>query len=153
VLDLELKASLQELGDGDAKTAGIQVGQTAAQNILAARANDGSGNMVAYTPGTDPGNWQPTPPAYLPAAVPQWATVTPFCLQSPSQFRPPPPPALTSSDYTDALISPRTWAPWIAAAARRTRPRPPSSGMGLSHPIAPRSACGTSLLSRWRSLR
>jgi hypothetical protein len=103
VLDLELKAALQEIPDGDAKTASIQVGQTAAQNILAARANDGSANMVTYTPGTDPGDWQPTPPAYLPTALPQWATVTPICLQSPSQFRPPPPPALTSSDYTAAF--------------------------------------------------
>jgi membrane-associated phospholipid phosphatase len=103
VLDLELQASLQEIAGGDLKTSGIQVGQTAAKNILAARANDGSDKTVNYTPGTDPGEWQPTPPAYLPAATPQWATVTPFCLQSPSQFRPPPPPALTSSDYTAAF--------------------------------------------------
>src|SRR5215470_17384683 len=99
VLDLELKASLQGIADGDAKTAGIQVGQTAAQNILATRANDGSSNMVNYTPGTNPGDWQPTPPAYAPPAAPQWPQVTPFCLQSASQFRVPPPPALTSPEY------------------------------------------------------
>jgi hypothetical protein len=103
VLDLELLASLQGLADGDAKTAGIQVGQTAAQNILAARANDGSSNMVSYTPGTNPGDWQPTPPAYAPPAAPQWPQVTPFCLQSASQFRVPPPPALTSPEYTAAF--------------------------------------------------
>jgi membrane-associated phospholipid phosphatase len=103
VLDLELLASLQEIPDGDAKTTGIQVGQAAAQNILAARANDGSGNMVNYTPGTDLGAWQPTPPAYLPAAFPQWPLVTPFCLPSGSEFRPPPPPVLTSPDYTAAF--------------------------------------------------
>src|SRR5438132_3869820 len=60
VLDLDLKASLQTIVDGDAKTAGILVGQMAAQSILAARANDGSDKTVDYTPGTDPGQWQPT---------------------------------------------------------------------------------------------
>jgi hypothetical protein len=103
MLDLELKASLQGIADGDAKSAGIQVGQTAAQNILAARANDGSDKVVNYTPGTNPGDWQPTPPAYAPAAVPQWPQVTPFCLQSGSQFRVAPPPALTSPEYTAAF--------------------------------------------------
>jgi PAP2 superfamily len=103
VLDLDLKASLQQIKDGDAKTAGIMVGQMAAHNILAARSNDGSDKTVDYTPGTDPGQWQLTPPAYGPPLVPQWGMVTPFCMQSGSQFRPPPPPALTSQDYTDAF--------------------------------------------------
>jgi membrane-associated phospholipid phosphatase len=102
-LDLELKASLETIPDGDAKTAGIQVGQAAAQNILAARANDGSDKTVDYTPGTNQGDWQPTPPAYGPPIQPQWPSVTPFCLQSGSQFRPPPPPALTSDEYTAAF--------------------------------------------------
>src|SRR5262249_45961371 len=65
LLDLALKASLQTIQDGDAKTAGIQVGQTAAQNMLAARANDGSEKMLDYTPGTNPGDYQLTPPSYL----------------------------------------------------------------------------------------
>jgi hypothetical protein len=103
VLDLDLKASLQEIKDGDAKTAGIMVGQMAAQNILAARANDGSNKTVTYNVVFQPGAWQPTPPAYGPPLSPQWPLVTPFCLQSASQFRPPPPPALTSPEYTAAF--------------------------------------------------
>jgi PAP2 superfamily len=103
VLDLDLKASRQGVADGGAKTAGIMVGQTAAKNILAARANDGSDKTVTYTPGTNPGDWQPTPPAYGPPLTPQWGMVTPFCLQSGSQFRTPPPPALTSPEYTAAF--------------------------------------------------
>jgi membrane-associated phospholipid phosphatase len=102
VLDLELKASLQLIGDGDAKTWGIQVGQAAAQILLAVRANDGSNKVVVYTPGNDPGDWQPTPPAYAPPLVPQWPGVTPFALQSGAQFRPPPPPALDSPEYLAA---------------------------------------------------
>src|SRR5262249_11146867 len=51
----------------------------------------------------DPGDWQPTPPAYNPIpATPWWPAVTPFALASGDQFRPGPPPALTSADYTEA---------------------------------------------------
>src|SRR5207248_2462788 len=96
IWDLELKASLQGIKDDDAKTWGLKVGHAAAQFMLAVRAHDGSDKVVNYTPGSNPGDWVPTPPAFLSAAVPQWAAVTPFCLQSPSQFRSPPPPALTS---------------------------------------------------------
>jgi membrane-associated phospholipid phosphatase len=35
--------------------------------------------------------------------APQWGSVTPFCIPSDSAFRPPPPPALTSADYTAAF--------------------------------------------------
>jgi membrane-associated phospholipid phosphatase len=103
LLDLELKASLETITDGDPKAAGIQVGQTAAKNILAARANDGSDKMVDYTPGTNPGDYQLTPPAYALPISPQWPGVTPFCLQSNTQFPVPPPPALTSAEYTAAF--------------------------------------------------
>lgn len=102
-LDSQLKATLQTIPEGDAKNAGIQVGQMAAQAILAARANDGANKTVDYTPGTNPGDWQPTPPAYAAAFAPQWGMVTPFTLQSGSQFRPPPPPALDSAEYTAAF--------------------------------------------------
>jgi membrane-associated phospholipid phosphatase len=102
-LDLDLKASLQGIADGDAKGAGLMVGQIAAQNILGARAHDGANNTVPYNVIFQPGAWQPTPPAYGPPLTPQWPFVTPFCLQSGSQFRPPPPPALTSPEYTAAF--------------------------------------------------
>src|SRR5262249_2673001 len=103
VLDLQLKASLQGIDDGDAKSWGISVGHAAAQILLAVRAHDGSDRVVNYTPGTNPGNWQPTPPAYGPPATPQSPLVPPFPLQSASQFRAPPPPALTSAQYTAAF--------------------------------------------------
>jgi membrane-associated phospholipid phosphatase len=103
VLDLELRASLQGIADGEAKAWGIQVGHAAAQIMLAVRAHDGSDRVVTYTPGTNPGDWQPTPPAFGPPLAPQWPQVTPFCLQSASQFRSPPPPALTSPEYTAAF--------------------------------------------------
>jgi hypothetical protein len=42
LFDAKLEESLATVGDGDAKSAGIQVGQAAAQNILAARHRPGS---------------------------------------------------------------------------------------------------------------
>src|SRR5262249_27111234 len=102
-LDLQLRASLQGIADGEPKTWGIRVGHAAAQILLAVRAHDGADRVVPYTPGTNPGDWQPPPPAYGPPQVPQWPDVTPFALQSGSQFRPPPPPALSSAEYTVAF--------------------------------------------------
>ena len=66
-LDLAEAVSLAAIPDGQAKTDGIAVGEAAASAILALRANDGSGLVVPYTPGGDPGDWQPTPPAFAPA--------------------------------------------------------------------------------------
>jgi hypothetical protein len=52
------------------------------------------------TPGSGPGVWMPTPPAFLPAAAPETALVQPFALINPSQFRAAPPPELTSKTWT-----------------------------------------------------
>ena len=86
----------QLLTDGETGVAeGIALGHYVAAKMLDWRANDGSGAVVAYTPGTGPGVWQPTPrpnpnppPAELPglpAATPQWPLVTPFALTSGDQ--------------------------------------------------------------------
>jgi hypothetical protein len=44
--------------------------------------------------------WVPTPPSFSPPLEPGWGRVTPYLLGSGSRFRPPPPPALSSSRYT-----------------------------------------------------
>src|SRR5947208_1793644 len=95
-------ASLAAIPDGPAKDAGILVGENAAAAMLLLRAGDGWNASVPYTPGSDPGDWQPTPPAFAPAAFTQWGAVTPFGLANGSQFRLPPPPALDSDEYADA---------------------------------------------------
>jgi hypothetical protein len=102
--DTALATSLGGIPDGPAKTAGINLGNTVGAAMLANRANDGATTMVPYTPGTDPGDWQPTPPAFAPAAAPQWAGLAPFAMTSPSQFRNlDGPPALDSPEYAAAL--------------------------------------------------
>jgi hypothetical protein len=99
-LDAKYSASLTTIPDGPAKANGISVGQQAASGILGLRASDGRDAVVPYTPGSGPGVWMPTPPAFLAAAAPEAALVQPFTLNSPSQFRAEPPPELTSHTWT-----------------------------------------------------
>jgi hypothetical protein len=104
LFDAQLAASLSVVPDGQSESDGIAVGAEAAATMIALRADDGWNASVAYTPGTDPDTWQPTPPAYAPnPAFPQWADLEPFALLSPDQFLPEGPPKLTSRAYAKAL--------------------------------------------------
>jgi hypothetical protein len=100
-LDAAYASSLAGIPDGEAKTRGVAIGQAAAAAILALRIADGSNAPMPYTPGTGQGAWQPTPPAFLPAALPGWGQVTPFALSRGAQFRPARPSYfdLTSVEY------------------------------------------------------
>jgi len=100
--DAALAADLVGIPAGLARQ-GSDVGQNVAQQILALRSSDGSTAVVTYVPGTNPGDWQPTPPAFSAALAPQWASVTPWAMTSGSQFRPPTPPELSSTDYATAF--------------------------------------------------
>jgi len=101
VLNASLAVSLAQIPDGSAKDAGFVFGQEAAVAMLLLRADDGAATAgtVPYTPGTNPGDWQPAPPTFTKASQPGWGLVTPFGLQSGSQFRLPPPPPLHSGRY------------------------------------------------------
>lgn len=98
-LDADRARSLAAIPDSTAKTAGIAVGQAAGAAIIAQRSNDGSGTPIQYTPPIGIGFWQPTPPASAAATFLHWGRMTPFGIARPDQFRPRPPPALTSSRY------------------------------------------------------
>jgi len=89
---------------------GVIVGQQAAAGILALRANDGRlpPNPPPFTGGTAPGVWRPTvsylpgpPPTLSPGGAPWMATVTPFTLRAPTQFRAAPPHKLSSKRYAE----------------------------------------------------
>jgi hypothetical protein len=96
--DAELQLSLQGIPT-KAALKGEQLGMTVAAGILAARADDGSANNPVYTPGIEPGQWRPDPLHPTQTALgPGWGAVTPFAIQSASQYQVPPPPALTSSE-------------------------------------------------------
>jgi hypothetical protein len=105
-LDAAYAGSLALIPDGPRKANGITAGETVAARILTLRASDGAAAAVAaeYTPGTGPGFWIPTPPAFLRALDPGWGCVRPFLMEDESQFRPGPPPALTSRRYTRDFV-------------------------------------------------
>jgi PAP2 superfamily len=92
-------AILATIPEGNHKANGIVWGEFVANQILAARANDGSNAVVPPPGGSGPGVWVPTPPAFLPYLLPQWGFVMPFAMSSSSQFRPPGPPSLDSERY------------------------------------------------------
>jgi hypothetical protein len=102
-LDAALASSLAAVPDGRAEDAGVAYGKLVADRMLAERTDDGSTDVVTYIPGTGPDDWQPTPPAFAPAALPHWATVEPFGINSPDQFRADPPPSLDSPEFTAAF--------------------------------------------------
>ena len=94
-IDSDYQAALALVADGPAKSAGIAVGEKAAAAILALRLDDGAATAETYRPYTMPG-------VYVPTVIPlvsQWAQRKPWLLASPAQFRPGPPPPLTSATW------------------------------------------------------
>ncbi len=99
-IDAFFQSSLAQIGSGEHVDRGLRFGEDVANAVLAARADDGaSATPPVFTPGTGPGEYQLTPPAFAPAGFTQTRLVRPFVLLSSSQFRPPAPPALTSAQY------------------------------------------------------
>jgi hypothetical protein len=99
-LDAAYAASLAKIPDGRSKQQGIRYGKRAANHIIALRAADGRNAVLTVAPPLAAGDWRPTPPAMAPMLVPWLSQVTPFTMRSPDQFRPGPPPGLTSATYT-----------------------------------------------------
>jgi membrane-associated phospholipid phosphatase len=102
--DAALTTRLGLIADGTAKTDGLATGAASAAQIIARRSSDNSSLVVPYTPGTDPGDWQPTPPANAPALLPNWPLVTPWAMPYGNSFSGfGSAPALDSPEYLSAL--------------------------------------------------
>ena len=99
-LDAAYAEALGHVGDGPSKQRGIDFGERAAARIIALRENDGRGADTPFTKPLAPGVWRPTAPTFAPFLAPWLSQVKPLMLNSPSQFRPGPPPALDSAKYT-----------------------------------------------------
>jgi len=100
-LDAELQQDLAQIPEGQDKTDGVTVGQTVAGQILVFRSTDGANvTPPTFIPGNQPGDYQFTPPNFPPADFTQWPQVTPFAIARADEFRPGPPPLLTSDEYT-----------------------------------------------------
>lgn len=94
-IEAAYQAALAAIPDGPAKGAGIAAGEHAAANLLAHRGDDGATAAESYRPHAAPGSYVPTA---MPA-VPQWPQRKPWLMSSAAQFRPGPPPALTSDTW------------------------------------------------------
>lgn len=103
-LDEELEQSLAVVPAGGQRD-GVEIGRAVADQILALRHDDGSGAApLPYVFGNAPGDYESTPPNFPPQPqFTQWAFVAPFALMRGDQFRPGPPPALSTERYGAAL--------------------------------------------------
>jgi hypothetical protein len=100
-LNTQFTASLAAVvGDPDAKAAGVAVGEAAAMAVISARTGDGLEANVIYTPGSGPGAWIPTPPAYAAPATPWLGQMRPFTMKAASDQLPDPPRALRSEPWS-----------------------------------------------------
>jgi hypothetical protein len=104
--------------------AGVAWGQSVADAMWAWRLTDGFAPTpppffgVQSIAGTanSLGFWRPTPPANASGATPQIATMTPWVLTRPSQFRLPPPLALNSAEYAADLNEVREMGSFSSAS-------------------------------------
>jgi hypothetical protein len=99
-LDAQFVSSLQGVdADSRSKSEGVEVGEAAAEALIAARTNDGLNADVPYTPGNGPGVWQPTPPNFPPPVTPWLGKMRPFTMRSADQFLPQGPTPLSSEEW------------------------------------------------------
>jgi hypothetical protein len=105
-IDAQLEQSLTQIPDRADKAEGVVIGKAVADAMLDLRSDDNSAlPPIPYVFGGAPGDYQSTPPNFpIQPVFTHWSRVTPFALRKVSQFRPVPPPALTSDEYTEAFI-------------------------------------------------
>jgi hypothetical protein len=103
-LDAALANAIKEVKSSDAKQRGLALGALAGQAILALRADDGAFQdpIGPINNPQEPGLYQPVPPTPF-VYAPFWATLKPFGLNTPQQFRVAPMPVLGSEEYTIAF--------------------------------------------------
>lgn len=94
-IDAAFAETMKAIPDNPARAAGIDLGEKVAGAIFAERQSDATNMPDTYRPLTTPGVWVPTTPPLFP----QYATAKPWGMESASQFRPPPPPALNGALY------------------------------------------------------
>ena len=100
-------AAISAVESAKSVQAGVAWGQTVASRILSIRSTDGIapppppfvGVLGMETSPSAVGVWRPTPALNATGAGPQFATMTPWVLTRPSQFRLSAPNAVTSPEY------------------------------------------------------
>ena len=131
--------ALATVVEGDALTRGTGIGERAAADVLAKHGDD-IGTPEPYRPLTSPGVYVPTtfPLGYA------FAQHRPWFMKSAAQFRPGPPPALTSAlwarDYNEIKVAgsatSKVRTPEQDAIARFWATALPDVHMGIVHSVA-----------------
>jgi hypothetical protein len=124
-LDAQLALSLAGVTDGPSEQQGVKYGQAAAARLIQLRSNDGRNAPITFDQAPAAGVWRPTPPTSTPFFDPWLGQVKPMMMTSSTQFRPGPPPALTSALYTKDFNEVKAVGEKDSATSRsgRTRPR------------------------------
>jgi hypothetical protein len=119
-LNAALTTSLGQVPDGVSEDQGVRYGERAAEHIVRLREGDGRFAPVVFNPPnpTAPGVWRPTPPGFAPFFDPWLGQMKPLMLDSASQFRPGPPPAINSALYLEEFEEVRDYG--VAAGSLRT---------------------------------
>ena len=106
--DQDLAEDLLGIKAEPPKANGIALGKQVAATVLASRVSDGSEVPephigIDYFPNNLPGHWREDPISQIPTALgAHWGACKPFVIQSGTQFQAPPPPDMTSANYTSA---------------------------------------------------
>jgi hypothetical protein len=124
-------SSMLDIPAGPAKTGGEIVGLEASDQMVAMRSTDRRATTLTSTSTfttlpAGPGVWRMTPPAFLAPQTPWVANVRPFVLQKGDQFLPAPPPALSSTQWSDAFNQIKS-----VGAANSTTRTPPQTAVAL----------------------
>ncbi len=101
-LDSMLTRWLDPVPTGVRKARAVTLGRACASAILALREGDGWDFAGTYAFNDTPGRYQTTGTWDGFMLQPGFRYARPFALTSPDQFRPPPPPEVTSADYAEA---------------------------------------------------
>jgi len=94
-IDTAFAAMLERVPGSPARAAGIALGEKVAAAVFTDRQNDDTNVPDTYRPLTRPGVWVPTTPPLFS----QYATARPWGMKAANQFRPVPPPKLSSALY------------------------------------------------------
>jgi hypothetical protein len=103
-LDSALAEAIKDIKSPEAKERGLALGSIAGKGIVSLRSNDDifKSPIAEINNPLEPGLYQPVPPTPF-LYAPFWATLKPFGLESPQQFRISPMPTLASTEYTAAF--------------------------------------------------
>ncbi len=124
--DGEREEAIDTLPGGANQTAvqqGLKWGAAVAREIIDRRASDGHDEELNYTPPCDENGERP-PSCWTrdlqgrPWSSPQFASMTPWTMTGPDQFRAPGPPALDSQEYADAVKEVKELGAFVAEERR-----------------------------------